>query len=267
MPIPPFFLGTFGMKGSDGRRAILQALECGFRALDTGQVYDNESEIGHAVVESAIPRDQLFIATNIAVDNMAPDRLLASLDRSRDDLQTDCIDLTLIHWPVVRGDATICRALEALALARQRGLTRAIGVSNFTIALMHQAVDLLGPGAIATNQIEIHPYFQNRKVVESATALGIHTTSFKTLAKGRIASDPTIQRIAQRLQATPAQVVLAWALALGHSTVTSSLRREHLALNLRAAALRLDAEAMADMAGLERHERLTNPAALAPAWD
>lgn len=267
MEIPSLSFGTYGMQDAPGQKLILQALEAGFRSFDTGQRYLNESEVGRAVAESGLPREDVFLATKIWVDNLDPPRLLASLEESREMLQTGCIDLVVIHWPVERGAVTIARALEALALAQQRGLARMIGVSNFTIKHMRQAVEVLGPGAIATNQIEIHPYFQNRHVAAEAAALGIHTTSFKTLAHGRALSDPTILSIARKRGATAAQVVLAWALALGHATVTSSSQRVNLEQNLLAKGLLLDGAEMNAIAGLERGERLTNPPALAPDWD
>lgn len=146
-------------------------------------------------------------------------------------------------------------------------MTREIGVSNFNIALTQQAMAAVGKDAIATNQIELSPYLQNRKLVDFLQREGIHVTSYMTLAYGKVLGDPVIGTIAQRHQATPAQVVLAWAMQLGYSVIPSSTRRENLASNLIARTLRLTDDDMAQIAALERNGREVSPQGLAPAWD
>lgn len=140
-------------------------------------------------------------------------------------------------------------------------------MSNFTIDLMKHAIAALGADAIATNQIELHPYLQNRKVVEFASSQGIHVTSYMTLAYGRVLKDPVIEAIATVHGATTAQVVLAWAMPLGYAVIRSSTRRENLQSNLKAQALSLSDVEMGQIAALDRGERLTSPEGLAPAWD
>jgi len=157
--------------------------------------------------------------------------------------------------------------MDALAQARSRGLTRLIGVSNFPVALLREAMAAVGEGGIATNQVELHPYLQNRKLAEFAREQGIHLTSYQTLAYGKVLNDPVLASIAQAHGATPAQVALAWAMQLGHSVIPSSTRSENLASNLEARKLRLGDDEMARIAKLDRNERVTDPAGLAPAWD
>ncbi len=132
---------------------------------------------------------------------------------------------------------------------------------------MQQAIDAVGVDNIATNQIELSPYLQNRKVVEWAQARGIHITSYMTLAYGNALKDETIIRIAQKHNATPAQVILSWAMALGYSVIPSSTKRQNLKSNLGALTLTLDADDMKAIAALERNERLVSPDGLAPDWD
>ena len=132
---------------------------------------------------------------------------------------------------------------------------------------MREAIKAVGAGEIATNQIELHPYLQNRKVVEFARSQGIHITSYMTLGDGKVLGDPVIHDIAQQHGATPAQVALAWAMQQGYAVIPSSTKRSHLQANLEAQKLRLTADDMARIATLERGERLVNPAGLAPAWD
>ncbi|WP_419735519.1 2,5-didehydrogluconate reductase DkgB [Pseudomonas sp. COR18] len=267
MSIPAFGLGTFRLQGQVVIDSVKTGLELGYRAVDTAQIYENEAEVGQAIAASGVARDELFITSKIWVANFAQDKLIPSLRDSLRKLGTDYLDLTLIHWPSPADEVPVAEFMAALLEAKELGLTRQIGISNFTIDLMQQAIAAVGAEQIATNQIELHPYLQNRKVVEFARSQGIRITSYMTLAYGEVLKDPVIQQIAERHQATPAQVTLAWAMQLGYAVIPSSTRRENLASNLKARELRLSDDDMALIAGLERGHRLTSPAGLAPAWD
>ncbi|WP_416424446.1 2,5-didehydrogluconate reductase DkgB [Pseudomonas sp. App30] len=267
MSIPAFGLGTFRLKDQVVIDVVRTALELGYRTVDTAQIYGNEAEIGQAIADSQVPRDELFITTKIWVDNFAADKLIPSLRESLAKLRTDHVDLTLIHWPSPKNAVAVSEFMTALAEAKALGLTRQIGVSNFTIDLMQQAIAVVGAGEIATNQIELHPYLQNRKVAEFARSQGIQVTSYMTLAYGKVINDPVIAAIAARHQATTAQVTLAWAMQLGYAVIPSSTRRDNLASNLAAVGLRLSDADMAEIAALDRGERLTSPASVAPHWD
>jgi 2,5-diketo-D-gluconate reductase B len=150
--------------------------------------------------------------------------------------------------------------------ARTQGLTGAIGVSNFTNALLAQAIDAVGAANIATNQVELHPFLQNRSVAAFAREHGIHVTAYMPLAYGKALADPVIQAIAARLQTTAAQVTLAWLMAKGYAVIPSSTRRENLASNLEAAGVALPAADIAAIDALERGERLVSPD-FGPVWD
>ncbi|MBB2917485.1 2,5-didehydrogluconate reductase DkgB [Cupriavidus alkaliphilus] len=265
--IPAFGLGTFRLQGQVVIDSVRNGLELGYRAIDTAQIYGNEAEIGEAIAASGVRRDELFLTTKIWVDNYAPDKLVPSLEESLRKLRTDYVDLTLIHWPAPGNGVPLETFMTALAGAKEKGLTRQIGVSNFNIALTRQAIAAVGKDAIATNQIELSPYLQNRELVAFLQREGIHVTSYMTLAYGKVLGDPVIGAIAQRHQATPAQVVLAWALQLGYSVIPSSTKRENLASNLLAQTLRLSEDDMAQIAALERNGREVSPDGLAPQWD
>ncbi|NUT16769.1 MAG: 2,5-didehydrogluconate reductase DkgB [Cupriavidus sp.] len=265
--IPAFGLGTFRLQGQVVIDSVRNGLELGYRAIDTAQIYGNEAEIGEAVAASGVRRDELFLTTKIWVDNYAPDKLVPSLEDSLRKLRTDYVDLALIHWPAPGNGVPLESFMTALAQAREKGLTRRIGVSNFNIALTRQAIAAVGKDAIATNQIELSPYLQNRELVAFLQREGIHVTSYMTLAYGKVLGDAVIGAIAQRHQATAAQVVLAWALQLGYSVIPSSTKRENLASNLLAQTLRLSEDDMAQIAALERNGREVSPDGLAPQWD
>lgn len=267
MSIPSFGVGTFRLKDHVVINSVKDALNVGYRVIDTAQIYGNEAEVGQAIAESNIDRKELFITTKIWVDNLSKEKLIPSLKESLVKLRTDHVDLTLIHWPSPNNAVSVAEYMTALREAKKLGLTKKIGVSNFTIDLMKQAIDVVGSDEIAINQIELHPYLQNKKVVDFAAKHGIQITSYMTLAYGSVLQDLVINAIAKRHHATPAQVVLAWALTLGYAVIPSSTKKENLASNLLAQKLRLSDQDMEQIASLDRNERLTSPAGLAPEWD
>ncbi|BBH45522.1 2,5-didehydrogluconate reductase DkgB [Pseudomonas sp. KU43P] len=267
MSIPSFGLGTFRLTGQAVIDSVKSALELGYRVIDTAQIYKNEAEVGQAIAESGVPRSELFITTKIWVDNYAADKLVPSLRESLSKLRTDHVDLLLIHWPAPGNGVELREYMGALAQAKQLGLTRQIGVSNFNIDLTRQAIEVVCNGEIATNQIELSPYLQNRKLAAFLQEQGITVTSYMTLAYGKVLNDPVLTAIANKHKATVAQVALAWAMQLGYAVIPSSTKRENLASNLLARSLRLDAEDMAQIATLERNGREVSPDNLAPVWD
>jgi 2,5-diketo-D-gluconate reductase B len=265
--IPAFGLGTFRLKDQVVIDSVKNGLDLGYRLIDTAQIYGNEAEVGRAIAESGVPRGDLFITTKVWTDQFAGDKLVASLQESLVKLRTDHVDLTLIHWPSPGGAVPVAEFMGALAEAKAQGLTRLIGVSNFNIALLREAIGAVGASEIATNQIELHPWLQNRTLVEFMHSQGIHTTSYMTLAYGKMLQDPVVQAIAKELDASPAQVALAWAMQLGYAVIPSSTKRENLQSNLLATKLRLSDDQMARMAALDQGKRLVNPEGLAPVWD
>ncbi|WP_233865341.1 2,5-didehydrogluconate reductase DkgB [Paraburkholderia adhaesiva] len=265
--IPAFGLGTFRLQGQVVIDSVRNGLEVGYRAIDTAQIYGNEAEVGEAIAASGVARSDIFLTTKIWVDNYARGKLIPSLKESLTKLRTDAVDLTLIHWPAPDNGVPLAEFMSALAEAKTQGLTKQIGVSNFNIELTKKAIAAVGKENIATNQIELSPYLQNRKLVNFLKQEGIHVTSYMTLAYGKVLGDPVISEIARARHATPAQVVLAWALRLGYSVIPSSTKRENLASNLLAQTLELSDEDMTRIAALERNGREVSPGGLAPLWD
>ncbi|AGW90602.1 2,5-didehydrogluconate reductase DkgB [Cupriavidus necator] len=266
MQIPAIGLGTFRLKGQQVIDSVRTGLELGYHHIDTAQIYDNEADVGQAIAASGVPRKELFVTTKIWTEALGRDKLRASLETSLEKLRLDQVDLTLIHWPSPGDAIPVQEYMEALAEARAAGLTRAIGVSNFTIAHLQQAIDAVGADQIATQQVEMHPFLQNRKLADFTRSQGIHITAYMPLAYGKVMQDPVLQRIAQAHDASPAQVALAWLLQQGYAVIPSSTKRANLEGNLAAASLRLSDEEMAAIAGLDRGERLANPD-FAPEWD
>jgi len=264
--IPAFGLGTFRLKEQQVIDSVTNGLELGYRHIDTAQIYGNEAEVGKALATANVARQELFVTTKIWTDNLAKDKLIPSLKESLTKLQMDQVDLTLIHWPAPNDSIAVATYMEALAEAQAQGLTKLIGVSNFTIAHLQQAITAVGADAIATQQIEIHPFLQNHKVVEFARQHGIRLTAYMPLAYGKVMTDPTMLEIAKAHQANAAQIALAWSLQRGFATIPSSTKRANLESNLAAQKIVLTDAEMQAIAKLDRNERLANPD-FAPHWD
>ena len=266
MNMPQLGLGTFRLQGQAAIDSVATGLELGYRHIDTAQIYGNEAEVGQALASSKVARREVWLTTKIWTEHLAADKLATSLKDSLHKLRVEQVDLTLIHWPSPGAAVSVAESMQALLAARGAGLTGAIGVSNFPVALMREAIDAVGAANIATNQVELHPYLQNRSVADFARAAGIHVTAYMPLAYGKVMSEPVIGEIARRHGATPAQVTLAWLLAKGYAVIPSSTKRDNLASNLAACELVLDVADSAAIDALDNGGRLVSPD-FAPSWD
>ncbi|MBO6849896.1 MAG: 2,5-didehydrogluconate reductase DkgB [Marinobacter sp.] len=264
--LPKIGMGTFRLKGNDARDAVKSALSLGYRHIDTAQMYENEAEVGDGIVSSGIPRREVFLTTKIWHNKLHASDLINSLHDSLARLKTDHVDLALIHWPSPDDQVPMAEYLGALRDAQREGLAEHIGMSNFTCAQMDQARDILGDGALFTNQVEVHPFLSNRQVVEHARDLGIPVTGYMPLAVGKVMEDETLIRIGRDHNASPAQIAIAWVAARGVVPIPSSTRSSHQKANLDALNISLNAEEMAAIDALDRGERIANPG-FAPHWD
>lgn len=264
IPNPGF--GTFRLEGGVLKSAVKSALAAGYRHVDTAQMYGNESDVGAAIKESGIPREDVFLTTKVWWDRLRPSDLEDSVDESLDRLATEAVDLLLIHWPSPDGEVQMDDYLNALKAVQDAGRTKHIGISNFTRAQVDQAIDILGEGALLTNQIEVHPFLQNRALVEHCQSRGLEVTAYMPLAVGKVMENDTLKRIAEAHGANPAQIVLAWLKARGLVAIPSSTKAEHIQSNLDAFDLALSDDEMARIAELDRGERIANPD-FAPEWD
>ena len=265
--VPAFGVGTFRLSGQTVIDSVKTALDVGYHAIDTAQIYGNEADVGQAITESHIHRSDLFITTKIWTDHYRLDKLIPSLKDSLQKLRTDAVNLTLIHWPAPSLGVSVAEMMQNLLEAKQQGLTEHIGISNFNIDLTQQAIDAVGIENIATNQIELSPYLQNHKLVNFLQSQQIDVTSYMTLAYGKVLNDPILSNIANNHQASTAQIVLALALQQGFAVIPSSTKREHLIANLKAQDIQLTHEEIKLICQLERNAREVNPENLAPIWD
>lgn len=263
--IPPIGFGT-SLLGRRAYGAIVDALDAGYRHIDTAQTYDSEALIGKALRETGRRREDVFITTKVADKNLADGVFQPSVENSLAALGVDHVDLLLIHWPSHQDAVAMEVYMNALVAAKEEGLTRMVGVSNFPIRWLERAIAITGPGILVNNQVELHPYLQCTKLREWCAANGIAVTAYMPLAKGKVSTDATIARIAERHGTSPAIVTLAWLVQLGNIVIPASSNRAHIEANLGAAGLRLADDEMAEMASLDRGDRMIDPPK-APAWD
>jgi len=262
--IPKVGLGTYGLLGPEGTEAILAAIEMGYRHLDTAQSYDTEIPVGNAIDSCGLLREDLFVTTKITPENFT--NLRSSLRQSCDNLKVDNVDLALIHWPAHYDKIPVSDYIGELARAQSEGLTRLIGVSNFTRKHL-QAVDAeIGAGKLATNQFECHAYLQNRILVDYCRQSDLQVTAYMPLAAGKLANDPTLQVIADRIDAQASQVALAFLLTQGHVVIPKSANPDRMASNLAAASIALSTADIALIKELDRNDRIVDPE-WGPDWD
>jgi len=262
--MPKLGLGTGLLRNAAGQAAIELALSLGFRHLDTAEMYTNEATVGAAIAASGVPRADIHVTTKVLPENMRPEDLLRSMDRSLAALQSDYVDLYLIHWPSSEIDMAV--TLGTMMGLKEAGRARAIGVSNFNVALLRQAVEVIG-APIAANQIEYHALLDQSAVLRYARSKGIAVIAYAPLARGRVFEPPEIQRIARKHGVSPAQVALKWLLDQDMvAAIPRAGRRESQQQNLDALRLVLDDEDRAAIARLPKDQRVVN-VAWAPRWD
>ena len=252
--MPQLGFGVFLVPDDTVTDAVVSALERGYRSIDTASAYANEAGVGRALRAAGLPRDQLFITTKLWNEDHGYDQTLRAFEASLQRLGLDYLDLYLIHWPVpARGlYADSWRALNELL---EEGSVRAIGVSNFEPDHIAEVIEATGTTP-AVNQIELHPYFSQRRLRETAASLNIVTEAWSPLApQTDLLSDPLIADLARRHDRTPAQIVLRWHIQLGNVVIPKSVTPARIAENIDIFGFSLDDADMAAIARLDRGTR------------
>ncbi|MGN0234965.1 MAG: aldo/keto reductase [Paludibacteraceae bacterium] len=261
MPILGY--GVYRVEPRECEQCVLNALETGFRHIDTAQAYFNETEVGHAVRRSGIPRDQIFLTSKVWIDNYGYEQTRASVEQSLGKLQTDYLDLMLLHQPF--GD--IYGAWRALEELHQEGVLRAIGISNFYADRVVEfcqfgCADFRTPNGKAVqgvrpmvNQVEIHPYHQQEELLQWMSRYGIVPEAWAPLAEGRegLFEDPVLQAIADRHGKSLHQVVIRWHLQRGIAVFPMSRNKAHMVDNFHVFDFSLSEEEMSAIGSLDKH--------------
>jgi 2,5-diketo-D-gluconate reductase B len=263
---PALGLGTWELRGRQCARIVEQAVRLGYRHFDTAQMYGNERDVGDGIRASGIKRDEVFVVTKVAPDNLAPTLLVRSVKESVGALRLGEIDLLLLHWP--NKGLPLAETIDALVSVKRDGFVRNIGVSNYTVALIEEASRLSGERLVC-NQFEYHPYLDQSKVLAYCRKMGLIFTAYCPLARGRMFSDPVLTEIARAHGKTIAQIALRWLVQQGDiAPIPRSSNPERIAQNLDIFGFSLSAEEMKKIGALKRPDgRIANPAGRAPAWD
>jgi len=258
--IPKVGLGTYKLTGYEGIKSIEDALQIGYRHIDTAQVYNNEQETGKAVRNSKIGREKIFITTKVWPSDF--NNLLSIVEESLSKLKTDYVDLLLLHWPSDEESNKI--GVEYLNAALHKGYTKSVGVSNFNL---DQLAIALAQAPIICNQVEYHPFLSQQKMLTYLRQQNMFLTAYSPLALGKVVKDETLQQIAKKYKKTSSQVALRWLIQQGDIAVipkaSSSERRKE---NLNIFDFELAPNDMMAIFELDKSHRLGNPS-WAPKWD
>ncbi len=264
--IPTLGFGTYGMSGQLLVDLVREAARAGFQHVDTAQVYRNEAEVGEGIRQSGVGRDAVFVTTKVWVSNYGPRAFAASVDESLGRLGMDHVDLLLLHWPSPA--VPLADQIDGLNAAVNAGKARHIGVSNFTIAMMEEAVRL-SEHKLLTNQFEYHPYLGQRRLVTATRQQGLAVTAYCGMAVGRVFQEPLLQDMALRYDRSVAQIVLRWlvqqenVIALSRTTNAARLVGNFAIFDFRLA----DADMERISALAAPGSRIVDPPGLAPQWD
>ncbi|MGB8434037.1 MAG: aldo/keto reductase [Burkholderiales bacterium] len=262
--MPGIGIGTLGAVGDAGSALVEAALAEGYRYIDTSRFYGNEEAVGRAMKRSSVPRGEVWVTTKLLHPKTPPQPDLAyELEKSLRFLQTDYVDLLLIHWP--NPEVSLEWALGEFAALREQGKARAIGLSNFPTALVRQALEIVGD--LAANQVEYHPYLNQRPLLDLMRERGLVLIAHSPLARGALLNDPVLQEIAKRRQLSVAQVALRWLVQQERVVAIPGVQSvEQLRENLKVLELSLTNEEVAAISALTRGTRVVDPPH-SPAWD
>lgn len=266
--IPVLGLGTWQSTGQDCIDVVSQGLKMGYEHIDTAQAYGNEKEVGQGIKQSGIARDKFFLTTKIFPDDMKfePEKLVAAAKRSLENLDTDYVDLLLLHWPDDR--VSLSETIPALCELQKQGLTRNIGVSNFNIANIIEAKKYADI-PIVVNQVEFHPFIKQNTLQTFLNNHHILLEAYSPLARGDVFDNKVIKEIADRHGITPAQVSLAWILSDKHRiAIPKTSNPDHLQGNLDAINVQLSADEIEKINKLARNDgrKIKHPD-YSPEWD
>jgi 2,5-diketo-D-gluconate reductase B len=264
--IPALGFGTWELRDAQARQMVEAALEIGYRHIDTAQMYSNEAEVGAALKASGLKRQELFVTTKVWPDRFRDGALQRSVAASLERLQLAAVDLLLLHWP--NPDVPLAETIGALNDCAARGWARHIGVSNFTTAMVEEAVRL-SERPLATDQVEYHPFLSQDAVLATCRRHGLALTAYCPLARGRVFKDATLARIGQRHGKTVGQVALRWLVQQeGVVAIPRSSSPEHARSNFAIFDFALSEREMAEIKALGAPAgRIVDVAGLAPSWD
>jgi 2,5-diketo-D-gluconate reductase A len=253
--IPQLGFGVFQVDPAETKRITLDALEVGYRHIDTAEMYRNEAGVGQAVRESSLDRSDIFVTSKLNNQFHEPDQVRSAFQGTLDALDIGYVDLFLIHWPLPTSGVDYLDTWKAMEGLLDGGLVRAIGVSNFQVAHLERIIN--GASVVpAVNQIEIHPYLAQNELRDFDRTHDIATEAWSPIARGKVLDDPVITAIAAATDRTPAQVVLRWQVQRGEIVFPKSNSRSRIEENFALFDFELRDEQMDAISALNRDERI-----------
>lgn len=263
--MPAIGLGTWQLEGKDAEEAVGMALDAGYRHIDTAQVYENEEHVGKALAHAGRDRGSIFVTTKISPGNFSPSKFMDSLGESLEKLQTDYVDLLLLHWP--NEDADMEKAFAELDSALEQGMAKHIGVSNFTKTWLTDRIGDHLKNPVAVNQVEYHPFLDQATVLEVCRKKGIILTAYSPLARGDVLADETLKKIASKHGKSPTQVALRWLNQQKIVAIPKGSTKEHIESNIHIFDFELDEDEMKTIYGLASSNGRRIDPSFAPDWD
>lgn len=261
--MPLLGLGTFRAEGKETAMAVREALAVGYRHIDTAMMYRNEKEVGRAIRESGIDRSELFVTTKLARDDQGYRETWQAVEASLENLGLDYVDLYLIHWPVERLMYETWKAMQEIA---HKGLSRSVGVSNFTIRLL-EGLKTESEFIPAVNQVEFHPFIFQEELLGYCRKEGIQLEAYSPLTRGKRLDDPRLVKIADKHNKTTAQILLRWNLEHGVVTIPKSVTPSRIRENAALYDFALDQEDMVALNAMDENLRFIHPDWAPPEWD
>lgn len=264
--IPALGFGTSPMTGGLSPDTVVAALHAGYRHIDTAWKYGTERTVGEAMRASGVPRGDIFLTTKVSHEYLRADAFAKSVDESLAALKVDYVDLLMVHWP--NPAIPLAETMPALAKAKQQGLARHIGVANFNIALLDQAIKLC-PEPLVALQAEYHPYLDQSKLLTAVRQRGLVFVAYCPLGRGRLFSDPVLAEIAKARGKSIAQVALRWLMQQGVAAIPRSSNPARIADNFKVFDFTLSDDEMKRIDALKRpNGRIANPAGrVSGGWD
>jgi len=264
--IPALGFGTSPMTGGLSPDIVVAALRAGYRHIDTAWKYGTERAVGEAMRASGVPRDEIFLTTKVSHEYLRADDFAKSVDESLAALKVDHVDLLMVHWP--NPEIPLSETMPALAKAKRQGLARHIGVANFNIALLDEAIRLC-PEPLVCLQAEYHPYLDQTKLLDAVRDRGMAFVAYCPLGRGRLFNDPVLAEIAKARGRSIAQVALRWLMQQGVAAIPRSSNPQRIADNFKVFDFALSDAEMARISALKRpNGRIANPVErVAGGWD
>ncbi len=250
--MPMLGLGVYDMYKKEAEQAVLDALEIGYRLIDTAALYENETEIGNAVIQSSLPRDQIFITTKVGDNDQGYDSTLRAFDVSLKKLQMDYVDLYLVHWPIKGKRKDTWLALEKLYADKR---VRAIGVANYLMPFFEE-LNNYASITPAIDQVEFTPWLFQKDLLDYCAAKKIQLQSYSPITRGKKLDDPRLVKLSEKYGQSPAQIVLRWNIEHSISTIPKSSNRKRLQENFDILTFTLSKEDVALMDSFDQQFRI-----------